>query len=59
MRAASHSPEADACLKEATAWLKGRHAAETVLRIWGGGAGLTLEETKASMRSLMEEYCSR
>jgi hypothetical protein len=36
--------------------LGARHAAEALLRCWGSGAGLMLNETKASIKSLLAEY---
>eukprot|EP00873_Tetraselmis_striata_P037263 jgi/Tetstr1/457527/TSEL_044107.t1 len=36
--------------------LGARHAAEALLRCWGSGAGLMLDETKSSIKSLLAEY---
>jgi len=36
--------------------LSARHAAERLLRCWGSGAGLMLDETKASMKNLLIEF---
>mmetsp|Transcript_12322 Transcript_12322/g.22146 ORF Transcript_12322/g.22146 Transcript_12322/m.22146 type:complete len:142 (+) Transcript_12322:1096-1521(+) len=54
------SPEANALSAEVRrsceSHLGARHAAEALLRCWGSGAGLMLNETKASIKSLLAEY---
>lgn len=36
--------------------LGARHAAERLLRCWGSGAGIILDETKASIKNLLVEF---
>mmetsp|Transcript_19838 Transcript_19838/g.43388 ORF Transcript_19838/g.43388 Transcript_19838/m.43388 type:complete len:423 (-) Transcript_19838:859-2127(-) len=38
--------------------LGARHAAERVLRIWGDSVSLTVDDAKAKVALLLEEYCS-
>eukprot|EP00271_Cylindrocystis_brebissonii_P021137 TRINITY_DN7402_c0_g1_i1.p1 TRINITY_DN7402_c0_g1~~TRINITY_DN7402_c0_g1_i1.p1 ORF type:complete len:735 (-),score=154.20 TRINITY_DN7402_c0_g1_i1:1631-3835(-) len=43
-------------LQTTQAMLGARHAGERILRCWGGGAGRTVDDAKAKIVALLEEY---
>ncbi|KFM26575.1 Programmed cell death protein 4 [Auxenochlorella protothecoides] len=51
-------PAGEALARKCRAHLAAKHAAERLARCWGGTAGFDLEESRASIKSMLEEYAS-
>lgn len=52
------TPASAALKSKVEALLTGKHSAEKILRCWGSGAGLTHQDTKASIQLLLSEYAN-
>jgi programmed cell death protein 4 len=53
--ASENTPQAE-CKNKCELHMSARHAAERMLRCWGGNVGMQLEDTKQSVASMLKEY---